>query len=136
MTTTRQGRLGRLGIVGSAALMALTTMAVVAVPTAARDVERDTRGNCTRSSDWELELEKEHGRIEVQVDLDTNRAGRLWRVSIYHNGSLTTNVLRRTARDGDLDVDRTRTDRRGIDTFRFRAVDQVNGEVCQGSLSI
>jgi hypothetical protein len=99
-------------------------------------VERERHGNCTRTSDWELELEKEHGRIEVKVDLDTNRSGRAWQVRLWHNGSLTTSVVRRTQRDGDLEVERIRTDRRGTDTFRFRAVDRVNGEVCTGSLSI
>lgn len=116
--------------------MALTAMTVAAVPTAAAGVEREKHGSCSGSSDWELELEKEHGHLEVQVDVDTRRVGRQWRVPIHHNGSLTTNVLRRTARDGDIDVNRARPDRRGSDTFRFRAVDQVNGEVCRGSLSI
>ena len=70
------------------------------------------------------------------MDLDTNRARRLWRVKIYHNGNQTTNVLRRSQRDGDVEVERVRPDRRGRDTIRFRAVDQVNGEVCTGSLRI
>jgi hypothetical protein len=133
MQTTRTRRLGLLGTAGS---MALTSLAVVAMPTAAAEVERERHGNCTRTSDWELELEKEHGRIEVKVDLDTNRSGRAWQVRLWHNGSLTTSVVRRTQRDGDLEVERIRTDRRGTDTFRFRAVDRVNGEVCTGSLSI
>lgn len=135
-TTTSRGRLGRIGLLASAGLMALTAMTVVAVPAAAAEVERQKHGSCSGSSRWELDLEKEHGRIEVEVDVDTRRVDRQWRVTIYHNGSLTTNVLRRTARDGDIDVNRTRSDRRGSDTFRFRAVDQVNGEVCRGSLSI
>ncbi|MFN8517885.1 MAG: hypothetical protein U0667_00530 [Chloroflexota bacterium] len=146
-TTTKRARMGRLGIAATAGLMALTALATAAVPAAARHgaddggngaqgVERERHGLCTGSSDWELELEKEHGRIEVKVDVDTRRIGRQWRVKVYHNGSLSTNVLRRTARDGDIDLNRTRTDRSGSDTFRFRAVDQVNGEVCTGSLSI
>jgi len=136
MTTTRHGRLGRLGIAGSAALMALTTMAVVAMPASARDVERHARGVCTGTSDWELELEKEHGRIEVNVEVDTRRVGRTWEVKVWHNGTRFASVLRRTDRDGDVELERVRPDRRGRDTFHFRAVDQVNGEVCRGTLSI
>lgn len=135
-TTRSTGRLRRIGLLGSAALMAVTTLAVGAVPAAAGEVEREKRGDCTRSSDWDFELEKEHGRIDVTVDLDTNRSGRRWRVRIWHNGTLTTNVLRRSQDDGDVEVERVRPDRRGRDTIRFRAVDQVNGEVCTGSLSI
>ncbi len=132
MHTTRSRR---LGVIASAGLMALTSLAVVAMPASAA-TEREKHGVCTGSSDWELELEKEHGRVEAKVDVDTRRVGRQWRVRIWHNGTEFTNVLRRTDRDGDVDVERTRTDRRGTDTFRFRAVDQVNGEVCTGSLSI
>lgn len=105
-------------------------------PRGRRRSGREKRGDCTRSSDWKFELEKEHGRIDVTVDLDTNRSGRRWRVRIWHNGTLTTNVLRRSQDDGDVEVERVRPDRRGRDTIRFRAVDQVNGEVCTGSLSI
>jgi hypothetical protein len=131
----RTTRTRRLGVVAAAGLMALTSLPVVATPASAA-TEREKHGSCSASSDWELELEKEHGRIEIKVDVDTRRIGREWRVRIWHDGGLTTNVVRRTDRDGDIDVDRTRPDRRGPDTFRFRAVDRVSGEVCTGSLSI
>ncbi len=147
-TTLGTGRMGRMSLLAGAALMALGALFAVTGPAAARhgaddggngaaaDVEREKHGDCTRSSDWELELEKEHGRIEVKVDLDTNRSRRQWRVRIWHDGRLTSSVLRRSQRDGDVEVQRTRSDHRGRDVFRFRAVDQVNGEVCRGSLSI
>lgn len=135
-TVTHRGRLGRLGLIGSGALMAVSALAVGPMPAAAHEVERETRGSCTRTSDWELDLEKEHGRIEVKVDVDTRVVGRQWRVRIWHNGTLTSDVLRRTDRDGEFEVERTRRDQRGRDAFRFRAVDQVSGEVCTGSLSI
>ncbi len=136
MTMGRRNRAGRLAMVGSAALIAASALAVGSVPTAAHDVERETRGSCTRTSDWELDLEKEHGRIEVKVEVDTRKVGRRWRVQVWHNGSRFTNVIRRTNRRGEVEVERVRRDRHGRDTFRFRAVDQVNGEVCKGSLSI
>jgi hypothetical protein len=143
-TTLSNGRTGRLGLLAGSALMAFGLMFAIGGPAAARHgaddgvqgVEREKHGFCTGSSDWELELEKEHGRIEVKVDVDTRRIGRQWRVKLYHNGSLFTNVLRRTARDRDIELERIRSDRRGTDAFRFRAVDRVNGEVCTGSLSI
>ncbi len=146
-TTLDNGRMGRIGFLAGSALMAFGLLFAAGGPASARHgaddggngaqgVERQKHGFCTGSSDWELELEKEHGRIEVKVDVDTHRIGRQWQVKVYHDGSLFTSVLRRTARDGDIEVDRVRSDRRGTDAFRFRAVDQVNGEVCRGSLSI
>lgn len=117
-------------------MIALSTLTVGAMPASAREVERHARGACTRTSGWELDLEKEHGRIEVKVEVDTRTVGRRWRVRIWHDGSRFTNVVRRTDRDREVEVERVRHDRRGRDTFRFRAVDLVNGEVCRGSLSI
>src|SRR5262245_29733561 len=128
-TTGTRGRLGRWGVIGSAGVMALASLAAMAVPASAADVERERHGSCTGSSDWELELEKEDGRLEVKVDVDTRRIGRAWRVRIWHDGVRTTNVVRRTDRHGDIEVDRSRANHRGVDAFRFRAVDLVNGEV-------
>ncbi len=139
--TTSRRTLGRIGLLASAALMALTSMAVVAMPAAARHggddgIDKEKRGACSGRGDWELELEKEEGRIDVEVDIHGHRAGRQWRVRIYHDGGQVTNVLRTTNSRGRLSVDRTRPDTSGADAFRFRAVDQVSGEVCTGSMSI
>jgi hypothetical protein len=135
-TTGTRSRLGRLGVITGAGMLALAALSVVTLPASAAGVKHETRGSCTRSSDWELELEREHGRIEVKVDVDTHRVGRAWRIRIWHDGVETTNVVRDTDRQGDIAVDRTRGDHRGTDWFRFRAVDLVNGEVCRGSLTI
>ena len=146
-TTTSRRTLGRFGILASATLMALTAMSVVALPAAARhgaddgrgatgSVERETRGECGGPGDWELELEKEDGRIEVKVKIHGHRAGRLWSIRIHHDGSLVTSILRRANDRGRITVERVRADHSGRDTFRFRAVDQVNGDVCAGALSI
>lgn len=136
MTTMGHGRMRRLGVAAVAVLMAFTSLGTIAAPVAAREVERDKHGRCTRTSDWELELEKERGRIKIELEVDTIRRGRQWRVQMWHNGSRFVNVLRRTDRHGEVEVKRWRSDRRGKDTFRFRAVDRVSGEVCRGTLSI
>jgi hypothetical protein len=139
-TKADRGGLGRVGLLAGGALMALTALTAVAAPVAARGgdsgVRRHASGVCTRSGDWELELEKEHGRIQVSVAVHGHRAGRPWRVRIYHDGALTANVLKVANTRGRLRIDRTRNDRTGVDRFRFRAVDQVNGRVCAGALSI
>jgi hypothetical protein len=144
-TTTDHRTLGRIGILASAALMALTAMSIVVMPAAARHgaddgrnsgVEREKHGVCSGRGDWELELEKEDGRIEVKVQVDGDRAGRLWSIRIHHDGTLVTSILRRANDRGRIIVERDRANHQGADTFRFRAVDQVSGQVCAGSLSI
>ena len=52
-----------------------TVSALLAVPTAAgaapvrADVEREKEGRCSASSHWDFSLEKEHGWIDVDVDI-------------------------------------------------------------------
>ncbi len=132
MSTTRTRRLGTVAVAG---VMALSSLAVVAMPAAAA-TEREKRGQCTRTSDWELELEREHGRIEINLDVDTTRVNRQWRVRMKHDGKLFLNVLRRTDADRDIEIERHRTDTAGSDRIWFKAVDQVSGEICKGSITI
>lgn len=116
----------------------LATSAVMAVgaPVAAQDVEREARGRCTGTSRWELSLEKEYGRIEVDLEIDTARRGRAWKVVLHHDGTQIVNRQRRTDREGEIDLRRLRRDTPGLDRFSFKAIDRVNGEVCRGKLSI
>ncbi|MBX3029991.1 MAG: hypothetical protein KF809_07505 [Chloroflexi bacterium] len=132
MSTTRTRR---IGLIATAGVMALSSLAVAAMPVAAA-TEREKRGVCTGTSDWELELEREHGRIEINLDVDTTRVNRQWRVRMKHDGKLFVNTLRRTDRDRDIEIERHRNDTPGTDRIWFKAVDQVNGEVCKGSLTI
>lgn len=119
-----------------AGMLGVIAVAAAAVPVAAADVEREKRGSCTGSSRWELSLEKEFGRIEASLELDTTRSGRTWDVVIRQNGAAFVDGRRTTDREGEIDIERVRTDRSGTDTFRFRAVNRANGEVCRGTLSI
>jgi len=136
MSTTNTGRAkrwgGRAGAIGLA--VAAATM-MTALPVSA-EVEREKHGSCSGSSRWELSLEKEHGQIEVDLDIDTIRSGRAWRVRMSHDGTAFLTTRRVTDRHGEIDVDRHRNDRAGRDRISFRAVDLVNGEVCRGSLGI
>jgi hypothetical protein len=107
---------------------------VGSAPVAAADRERE--GDCSARSDWELELEKDDGRIEFDLDIDTPRSGQRWAIVIKQNGGAFFENTRRTDDDGDIEIDRDRPDRSGTDRFSFRAVNRVTGEVCAGGLSI
>lgn len=136
MTTRANGPARRWGGRFGAASIGVALAAVVATVPVSADVEREREGSCTGTSLWELQLEKEHGRIEVDLEIDTRRAGRAWNVRLTHNGTRFVSGRRVTDRTGEIDIDRIRGDRRGTDTVRFRAVDTVNGEICRGSVSI
>jgi hypothetical protein len=46
------------------------------------------RGVCTQSSTAKLKLSREDGRIEVEFEVDQNRNGIPWKVTLRRNGSL------------------------------------------------
>jgi hypothetical protein len=119
----------------AATLLGLIAVAGTAVPAAAAEVEREKRGTCSANARWELSLEKEHGRIEVSIEIDTFRSGRAWDVRAWHDGVRFVNVTRTTDREGEIDLDRVRRDTAGSDTISFRATSST-GEVCTGRLVI
>lgn len=120
-----------------AAPLAIAGSLVAVAPASAADgVERSKHGVCTGSSTWELELEREHGHIDLSFDADTHRAGQAWKVKIKQNGKVVHNATHRTERDGDLDVDRNLRDKAGQDKIVVRATDKKTGEVCRATLKI
>lgn len=125
----------------TAAATAAAAMAgmVLAVPAAAApvrtDVEREKGGRCSATSYWDLSLEKERGRIEIDVDIDSRQAGEQWTVKVTHNGRTVFNRTRSTDDEGELDVDRTVRNKKGTDTISFTARSSA-GETCSGRLRI
>ena len=68
-------------------LAAAATLAIVVVPVAsAKDGDVRVAGKCTRASVSKLKLSPENGRIEVELEVDQNRNGVRWVVSLSQNG--------------------------------------------------
>jgi hypothetical protein len=120
---------------GALTIVAGATLAT-AGPTSAVEVEREKHGVCTNNSRWELQLERENGRIEIDLEVDTPKAGKTWTVKLRHDGVLFTKVTRVTDAEGEFEVDRLRNDHPGEDKIFFKAVNQGSGEACKGSLRI
>jgi hypothetical protein len=112
--------------------LALTALVGSAPVAAGVDRERD----CSGGSDWELSLDRDDGKIEFELDIDTSRSGQRWGIVIKQNDNAFFSDTRRTDDDEDIEIDRDRPDRSGTDRFSFRAVNRATGEVCEGGLSI
>jgi len=54
------------------------------------------RGVCTQSSTAKLKLSREAGRIEVEFEVDQNRNGVRWKVTLRRNGSLVVSTTATT----------------------------------------
>ncbi len=118
-------------LIGAGTLVALP-LTVVAAPAHA-DVER--HGDCGNGR-YELSVDREAGRWEVSVDIDGVRAGSKWKVVLRHDGDRFAKRTLRADREGDLEIERTRRNTAGNDTFKFRAT-RVNGaSSCSGSVTV
>lgn len=99
------------------------------------DVER--HGSCSGSSRWELDLDREHGRIEVDFEVKQGVVGDRWRVKLVHDGDVFFRDLRTShGDDGSFDVERRTNDAAGTDRFVGKAVNKSTGEVCRGTAAI
>jgi hypothetical protein len=124
-------------VVALAAGGAIVLGSAVGVPAAASavEVEREKSARCSDTSRWELNLEKERGRIEMDLEIDSRRAGERWSVTLRHNDKRIYKGVRVTDSDGEWDVDRVVTNKKGRDTLSFTATSS-RGEKCSGSLKI
>ncbi len=100
----------------------------------AKDGDVIRRATCSAGSTVKLKLSKEDGGIEIELEVDQNRSGVVWRVSITRVGGGEIFAGRRTTRgpSGSFEVRRVTPDAPGPDIFRARAT-RDSGEVCRVS---
>jgi hypothetical protein len=96
-----------------------------------------SHGGCDGPAVWKLKVKRDSGRIELEAEVDSNRAGQVWHWRIKHNGSLSARGSSTTSgTSGSFSVQRRMADLAGADHFRFRAVHRANGDVCRGTISL
>jgi hypothetical protein len=94
-------------------------------------------GACSMGSVWTMKAKPVVGGIELEVSVDTARAGQTWAVRVTDNknlvftGNRVTNKISRS-----LSVNRLAADRAGIDHFVARATNAKTGEMCRGTLAL
>lgn len=93
-------------------------------------------GTCTDGSTAKLKVEPDDGRLELELEVDQNRAGVTWAVRVRRDGVL---VVRRNATthapSGSFSVERRIADPAGSDRIAARAT-SPSGEVCTASLTV
>jgi hypothetical protein len=115
--------------------LALAVLAVALLPMSAQarggaDVVKT--GSCSARSDWKLKLSKDDGRIETEFEVDQNRIGRKWRVTLKHNGNRFFRGVRTThAPGGSFEVRRFANDAAGTDEIVAKARNLRSGELCR-----
>ena len=97
---------------------------------------RRATGTCSGSSTAKLKAKPDDGRLETEFEVDQNRNGVTWSVSLRRNGTVVTRARPTTvAPSGSFSVERRIGNPAGSDTITARAV-SPSGEVCTASVAI
>ena len=126
LPTTARSRTLAAGA-GVAVLMAVGIPVALAGPASA-DTEK--RGTCSDGARYDYEVEKDDGRFEVSFEVDSNRAGERWRLRLAQDGTRYYSGVGTTDREGEVDVERDRSNTAGKDRFRATATNLSTGETC------
>jgi hypothetical protein len=112
------------------ALVGLALALVAAPAGVAKDGDVLVRGTCTGATNSKLKLSEEDGRIEIEFEVDQNRNGVRWNVSLFQDGRRIARMTRVTrGPSGSFEARIVAPNRAGRDAFRARAT-RSSGETC------
>src|SRR5436190_1356151 len=93
-------------------------------------------GSCSSHSTAKLKVKPDNGRLETEFEVDQNRSGVTWKVTIRRNGAVALHRSATTrAPSGSFSVERLLANGSGTDKISARAT-SPSGEVCTARLSI
>jgi hypothetical protein len=121
--------------------LALALVSAALLPMAAQakggGVQVKKSGSCAAHSTWKLKLTKDDGRIETEFEVDQNRVGRNWRVTLKHDGHRFFRGVRTTkAPSGSFEVRKFANNAPGTDKIVARARNLRSGALCKGTARI
>jgi hypothetical protein len=117
--------------VGAAALGVALVAAVGAQPASAKGLDVRAQGTCSHGSTWKLKAKADNGRIETELEVDSNRVGQAWSVRLADNGVLAWSGTRTTvAPSGSFSVGRLLANRAGSDRITASTRTASTGETC------
>ncbi|NHC43756.1 hypothetical protein [Motilibacter aurantiacus] len=122
-------------------LLGLVASAAAVLPAGAAFAKGDDEvlrsGSCSAGGSWKLEAKPDDGGLEIEFEVDTNRAGQRWAVRITQNGSPVFRGSRTTTRpSGSFSLERHVADRPGTDTIVAVATRAGTSQRCGGRLSV
>jgi hypothetical protein len=93
-------------------------------------------GHCGAGATSKLKLKNDDGRIEVEFEVDNNRSGTPWRVTLARDGRVVYRATRRTGgRSGSFSVEKRIANLAGADRVTARAVGP-NGNTCTAAATL
>jgi hypothetical protein len=94
-------------------------------------------GNCSAASHSKLKVKADDGRLETEFEVDQNRVGKRWRVTIARNGHAVFRGIRTTmAPSGSFEVRRLLAGPAAGTRIVATARSLQSGETCRAALSL
>jgi hypothetical protein len=95
------------------------------------------RGTCSASSTWKLKAKSDDGRIETEFEVDQNRVGKRWRVTLVRNGATVFRGIRATvAPSGSFTVRRLLAPAARTTRIVASAKALQSGETCRAVIAL
>ncbi|MCW2528763.1 MAG: hypothetical protein JWM76_3623 [Pseudonocardiales bacterium] len=83
----------------------------------------ESRGACMGAGEFKLKAKHDDGRIEIEYEVDANKIGQVWSVTLTDNGVTVFSGKPTTlAPSGSFSVEKLIADRAGADNLRAHAV--------------
>ena len=118
--------------VGMMIPFAAAAMVAAAPAASAKSVVAQKSGSCSKSkTHWTLKAKPDNGRMELELEIDSNRNGQRWTVKINDNGHRIYTGSRIThAPSGSFEIRKLTTNRAGVDHFLAVVHNARTGETC------
>ena len=95
------------------------------------------RGKCSASSTWKLKAKADDGMIETEFEVDQNRVGKRWRVTLVRNGATVFRGIRTTVTpSGSFAVHRLLAPATGTTRIVASARALRSGETCRAVIAL
>ena len=92
-------------------------------------------GACTNGGHFNLKAKHDDGKIEMEYEVDSNRAGQVWAVRITDNGAVVVSQHATTAGpSGSFTIRKVIANRPGADRIHARAT--FKNHTCAGSVTV
>jgi hypothetical protein len=92
-------------------------------------------GACTNGGHFKLKAKHDDGRIKLEYEVDSNRAGQVWAVRIKDNGVVVVSRHATTAGpSGSFTIEKKIANRAGSDKIHARAT--FKNHTCKGAVTL
>ena len=119
--------------IGAASLVAVPAALALSSGPAAADVER--HGTCAGAT-YEFTVDRENGGFEVSADVDHATPGSRWRIVLRQDGDRFFRDVRRADHEGEIDVERFRSNTAGDDVFTMKLTRLATDRTCTARITV